>query len=398
MMKIELQLFGKFCLKSDRGTLSEEMISSNQLLRLLVYMLINRDKVLTHQNLIDVFWDNDSRNPKGALKNLVYRLRNTLKVLGDEEFICTLTEAYQWNPEIKVEADYEQWLRLLRNIRSTVDEAEKEKLCIKVVEGYNGNVTDRVANESWILSKVMGYQSQYLDTVKTLCTMLEQEKRWVEIERYSNDAMKVDSLDEDIQCMYLKSLYGQNKYDLAMLHYEKVNKMFYESMGNYYPEKLRAEFRKLLAENSDVVSDIKDVQKELVSQEDTRGAFVCDYQVFRQIYRMEARRLKRLGMAEYVMFLTIRRKNRTSPDISTDPVLEQGMTLLEQQLRTSLRIGDVITRYSVTQFVVMLPACSYESGIKVGERIEKRFMNESKKLKLELKVELQELNAYEYEC
>ena len=100
MKKIKLQLFGRFCLQSDTGTLNEEMISSNQLLRLLAYMLIYRDKILTHQNLIEVFWDNDSKNPKGALKNLVYRLRNTLKVLGDEEFICTLSEAYQWNPEV----------------------------------------------------------------------------------------------------------------------------------------------------------------------------------------------------------------------------------------------------------------------------------------------------------
>ena len=397
MKKIKLQLFGRFCLQSDTGTLNEEMISSNQLLRLLAYMLIYRDKILTHQNLIEVFWDNDSKNPKGALKNLVYRLRNTLKVLGDEEFICTLSEAYQWNPEVKVETDYEQWQKLLTELRNTADETRKEELCIRIVEGYNGNVTDRVANESWILSKVMGYQSQYLDTVKTLCGLLEQQKRWAEIEGYCNEAMKVDSLDEDIHCMYLRSLYGQNKYDLAMLHYEKVNKMFYESMGNYYPEKLRTEFQKLLAENSDIVSDAEDVHRELSAQGESKGAFVCDYQVFRQIYRMEARRLKRLGMAEYVMFLTLRRKNKMYQRAAVDSVLEQGMTRLEEQLRSSLRIGDVVTRYSVTQFIVMLPACSYESGIKVGERIEKQFANVSKKLRLELRVELQELSAYECE-
>lgn len=397
MRKIKLQLFGKLCLQSDTGILSEEMISSNQLLRLLAYMLIYRDKVLTHQNLIEVFWDNDSKNPKGALKNLVYRLRKALKVLGDEEFICTLAEAYQWNPEIEVETDYEQWQKLLTELRSTIDENKKEEICMKIVDGYNGNVTSRVASESWILSKVMGYQSQYLDAVKTLCGLLERQKRYPEIENYCNDAMKVDSLDEDIHCMYLRSLYGQNKYDSAMLHYENVNKMFYESMGNYYPEKLREEFQKLLAENSDRVSDVKDVQKELSAQGECKGAFVCDYQVFRQIYRMEARRLKRLGMAEYVMFLTLRRKNQTYQGNTVDSVVEQGMSQLEQLLRNSLRIGDVVTRYSVTQYIVMLPVCSFESGIKVGERIEKQFMKDCKKLKLELKVELQELNAYEYE-
>ena len=397
MKKIKLQLFGNFCLQSDKGTLSEDMISSNQLIRLLAYMLIYRDKVQTHQKLIEIFWDNDSRNPKGSLKNLVYRLRNTLKVLGDDEYICTHAEAYQWNPEIEVETDYEQWEKKLSELRGLKDEIQKEKLYTQIVSTYNGNVSNRIANESWILSRVMGYQSKYLDTVKVLCALLEQQKRWAEIETYSSQAMKVDSLDEDIQIMFLRSLYGQNKYDLAMLHYEKVNKMFYESMGNYYPEKLRAEFQKFLTENSDSITDAEELQKDLSTQEETKGAFLTDYQVFRQIYRMESRRLKRFGMAEYVMFLTLRRKNKIFEGTAVDPVLEKGMSLLEKQLRSSLRIGDVVTRYSVTQFIVLLPACSYESGIKVGERIERQFRDTLNKMRLELKVELQELSAYECE-
>ena len=55
MKKIKLQLFGSFSLQSDTGVLSEELLSSNQLLRLLAYLLIYRDKVLTHQDLIEKF-------------------------------------------------------------------------------------------------------------------------------------------------------------------------------------------------------------------------------------------------------------------------------------------------------------------------------------------------------
>lgn len=395
MKKIKLQLFGSFCLQSDTGVLSEELLSSNQLLRLLTYILIYRNKVLTHQDLIEQFWDNDLKNPKGSLKNMIYRLRNAMKVLGEDEYICTLYEAYQWNPEIEVEADYEQWEKLVKELHFTADEEKREKLSTEIVSRYNGNITARVAGESWILSRVVGYQSHYLDTVKILCEILEKQKRWAEMENYCNGAMKVDSLDEDIHCMYLRSLYGQSKYDLAFLHYEKVNKMFYESMGNYYPEKLRSEFQKLLSENSGSILDAEEVHKELTGEEETKGAFFCDYQVFRQIYKMEARRLKRLGLAEYVMLLTLKRKNEVYEGKAVDPVLEKGMSQLEELLRSSLRVGDVLTRYSITQFIVLLPACSYESGIKVGKRIEKQFQNAIKKMRLELSIEIMELTAQE---
>ena len=55
MQKIKLQLFGRFCVQSDKGILTEEMISSNQMIKLLVYILIYRERILSHQNLIEVF-------------------------------------------------------------------------------------------------------------------------------------------------------------------------------------------------------------------------------------------------------------------------------------------------------------------------------------------------------
>ena len=58
-------------------------------------------------------------------------------------------------------------------------------------------------------------------------------------------------------------------------------------------------------------------------------------------------------------------------------------------------MGDAVTRYSATQFIVLLPACSYEAGVKVGKRIEKQFQNTIKKKRLDLIIELMELSAYE---
>ena len=90
-----MQLFGSFCLRYGEAIMGEEQLRSNKLTRILVYILMNRYSILTHQKLIEVFWEDDSRNPEGALKNAMYRLRNELKVLGTENFICTLPEAYR---------------------------------------------------------------------------------------------------------------------------------------------------------------------------------------------------------------------------------------------------------------------------------------------------------------
>ena len=132
--KIKLQLFGKFTLTNGQKTLNEETLHSKKLTRMLAYIIVNRDAILSHQRLIEVFWEDESRSPEGALKNLMYRLRTAMKELGDEQFICTLPGAYQWNPEIEVEADYERFEALAAKVRGSLAEGEDiEKTCEEAI-------------------------------------------------------------------------------------------------------------------------------------------------------------------------------------------------------------------------------------------------------------------------
>ena len=49
-------------------------------------------------------------NRAGALKNLMYRLRNTLKKnLGEEDYILTGRGTYYWNPDIPIWLDCEEF-------------------------------------------------------------------------------------------------------------------------------------------------------------------------------------------------------------------------------------------------------------------------------------------------
>ncbi len=393
MKKIKMQLFGTFSLTDGTAFLGEEEIHSNKLTHLLVYLLLHRDSILTHRQLIEVFWEDNTRNPEGALKNLMYRLRNELKVLGDEKFICTLPGAYRWNSEIEVETDYEQFENMAAELRLTEDKDKQEQICRELIACYRGNVSAKISDETWIVPKATWYQSVYMDTVKRLCAILEQKARWQEVEMICNQVLHTDSLDEDIHCFLIKSLHGQRKFDLALAQYEKANRLFYENMGIREPERLREVFRKIMSETGEQITDIGSFLQEAKEQEIPEGVFFCDYQIFRQIYRMEMRRIDRLGIAEYVILLTLRRNSRMWQGQDLDRGLIDGMDILEHSIREALRVGDVAARYSSTQIIVLLPTCTYESGLKVAERICKKFRNNIGNRRLEIVYELAELSA-----
>ena len=138
---LEAMIFGTFSLSNGEAVLREEDIRAGRLVQLLVYLISHKDKVIMKKRLIELFCSGNSKNPENALKNLVYRLRNELKALGPEEYICTQPGGYQWNPEVPVETDYEKFKRLDSEIRKQPDGPEKKLLCQKTLACYRGDVS-----------------------------------------------------------------------------------------------------------------------------------------------------------------------------------------------------------------------------------------------------------------
>lgn len=393
-MKVKVQLFGKFTLTNGNRILNEETLHSKKLMRLLAYFIVNRDTILSHQKLIEVFWEDETRHPEGALKNLMYRLRTVMRELGDETYICTLPGAYRWNPEIDVETDYERFEELAARLRTVQTYGEETgRICEEALACYRGNFSARIAEEPWLLSRTIWYQSLYMDITKTLCAVYQKAKKWDLLERLCNQALAVDAYDEEVHCWLLESLRGQKKYKLAAKHYERTAKLYYNNMGIRLTGRIQEIYQSLMRESGGATSSIAGVIRETRENGRPEGAYLCEYPVFRQVYRVEARRITRLGIAEYILMLTVRASGPEFPDESADLRLGKAMDALERVICKYLRAGDVVSRYSPTQFIVMLPTCSYESGTGVAERIRRNFKRYAEKYRCEVAYELAELSA-----
>ena len=107
---VNVRLFGKFSVEYKSQVLAYEDMRSEMVTKLLAYILVNNSKAISVQELIDILWvDDEIINPVGALKNLIYRLRNVLKSkFDDEKFIVSSRGTYSWNPKIKVKLDIEE--------------------------------------------------------------------------------------------------------------------------------------------------------------------------------------------------------------------------------------------------------------------------------------------------
>lgn len=394
---MKVHSLGKFQLLDEGKILDEDVMRSDMLTKLLVYILLHRDYPITIQELSEALWDEDeSDNPAGALKNLMYRLRTLLKKnLGDDEYILTSRGVYYWNSEKEIQFDAEEFEQYCEDAKKAADTSDKIINYEKAVELYKGDFMPKITDKHWVVTLSAYYHSLFLSAVKALAELYMAQERFEEAEQLCAEGLKYDAVDEWLHSYRITALIRQNKQQLAMECYEQAVKALYNALGVRKSARLDEVHQELLKMTKGTeAEEMENVHKDM-KEDDPEGAYICGYPVFREIYRLEARKISRLGEAEYVMLLTLcLKENSGNSNMQMEQyVISQAMNQMEEVLKDVLRIGDVAARYSDSQFVVLLPTCTYENCPMIAERILKRFRESAKSKRVMTKVDFEEVTT-----
>lgn len=370
-----VRLFGGFSMDGMGGELTSQTMRSPMLTRLLLYILCHHKERCDLYAMADAMWaDGESDNPMGALKNLTYRLRTVLsKVWPGVEFIRTGRGFYQWNPSLEISVDVERFEGLLSAAKANTDPMEKVLYLQQALGLYGSGYMSELRDVYWVTLRAERYRSDYLRAAKELCTLLEQQKRYPEMEHCSARALEEEKLDAELHYWFLRALYGQKKITQAMEHYRTASNLLYDNLGVPMSEESQTLYQTMLSQMHECAADVQSVLSEIVREEQT-GAFICEFGVFRMIYALEKASAQRLGISVYLALITVEPGEQATPDSAGGRArLGEAMRALQAVLSGYLRSGDVVSRYSDRQYIVMLPSCQYESALKVQRRIETRF-------------------------
>lgn len=392
---LHVRMFGNLEIEVKTKILDEEIIRSEMVSKLLSYLLCYRHKKITIQELGDALWQEDqSDNPAGALKNLMYRLRMILKKQwGDNEYILTGRGTYYWNPDLRMEVDTEEFERLCKAANRTCKEEEKITLLGRAIKRYRGMFLSKLAGEYWAASLATYYHSMFLSAVKEITLILEKEREYDKMAQVCQYAIGQDALDEELHCGLIKALIGQNKQNLAVEHYQKTVDLLYENLGIRPSEELRRTYEELLKLKHAQELDLDRIQAELKSDDHVNGAFLCEYGIFKKSYHLEVRRSGRLDIPIYLSLITLYSDVSTGNDGDRYlKFINEAMDAMQKVLLYSLRTGDVISRYSGNQFIVMLPTCMESSVHMIMERIQQSYYSSDKKGKIKVQYSIDEID------
>lgn len=392
-----VKTLGKFEMSDGDCILNDDVIRSDMLKKLLIYLLMHRDHPSTVMELSEALWeDGEVDNPAGALKNLMYRLRSLLKkVLGDQKYIVTGKGTYTWNNEIDVDFDTEYFEKYYKQGKAATTKEDMIQNYENALLLYRGEFMENAFEQHWAVTLSTYFHSLFLSIVKNLAELYFEEERYQDMEDVSVYALKVSGVDEEVYCMHIMALVKGNKYDLARKRYDEAVKVLESSLGiinSEQLEKVEVELLKMCKGNE--AETLEDVYEDIQEESTASGVFWCGYSVFREIYRREVRYNSRIGEQEHIVLFSVDLKDALKSDNAKMEhyLVEQGMKCLKKAIKRVLRIGDVAAQYSDSQFVVLLPRCSYDAGIAVANRVLDKFNEYDKGRKVEIDIEIEPIS------
>lgn len=389
---VKINMLGEFSISYGGNTINDSTSRSKKLWMILEYLLAFRDREISQNELIELLWPEDNiENPANTLKTLIYRVRSMLDDLsyegGGKTMLIYRRGSCSWNREINAVIDVDLFEEKLKQAHITEGPVRLDNL-LSALALYKGDFLPKAALEPWAVPLATYYHTKYLTAVKEAVLMLVGDSRYDEVITICQKATVIDPYDEELHYWLILALYNTGEKQQAMKHYEYVTDMFFSRFGVNPTDRLTGLYKEIIAETNNSQMDLSVIKKEL--QEDYKpGAFFCEYAIFKEIYHLNMRTLARTGAASHLCLLSLVGPRGGKPQ---QKALSKTVLRLKECIGSSLRRGDIFTRYSVSQFLVMLPAASYENSVIVIDRIIRSFRRQNGKALVDVKASIQPMS------
>lgn len=388
-----ITMLGEFTISFRGKKIYDQSNRSKKPWNLLEYLVTNRDRTIPQNELINLLWDEDeSENPTGALKVLLHRVRKSLEPITSdvsEDLVVLKGGAYSWNSNNPTTVDTDKFVSLCEQANDTSKTVEERiKLYTAAFAIYKGDFLPRNA-ESWVVPIASYYHAIFMRSVFTVIELYNDRQDYQEIISICRKAVKIEKSNEDLYYNLIYALYKSGQQEEALSEYSKATDLFYKSFGITPSDKLKSLYKTIMESTRSLETDINTIKEALSEKGEATGAFKCEYEFFKDIYQLEARACARSGDSIYLCLITV---NSTTDSVAPIKTMNKAIQDLDVAIGETLRKGDIYARYSVSQFVILLPTTTYENVEMIMKRISSSFYRKYMKKDVGIQYKLQPLD------
>ena len=366
---IYVHTLGGFSIEAGGNVINDSSNQSKKPWALLEYLIIFQKKDISPAELVQVVWPDDPGvNPAGALKTLMFRSRKLLEPLDipPQKLLIQQRGTYAWTREFTTVLDIDEFEAICtRVLNESLPEEEALSLCLTGIKLYRGDFLPKAEYESWVIPISTYYHTLYQKLIHYTINLLTAREAFTQITSLCQTAISIEPFDEEFRYHLVYSLYRDGLIHQALEEYNNTLDLFYNKFSISPSDHFKDLYKIIRDDEQGICLNLDHIQR-LLSEECFGGAFYCEYPVFRDLFQLERRAIDRTGDSIYLCMLTVTGLNGK---VFKTTILNKAMEHLEAAIRGSLRRSDVFTRYSISQYLILLPTITSEMAEMVLKRI-----------------------------
>ncbi len=395
MDSIQVQTFGKFEITYNGEVVNLERSHSTKTAHLLQYLMVHADRAFEKEALVGILYEEDEvTDPLNNLKVNVFRLRRMLAAskLPGEKFILHKRGCYSWNQDVPFEIDLDQYRKLTDHAaRSDLPMADKAALMLAAIELYKGEFLPSLRGEEWVALIDAECQERYLRAVEFVVDYYRQTENFEREKAILEQAAVYFPYEERIREMQLRCLLEHKMFREAMELYDEVTKRMMDDLGIVPSEEMSQLHQVLVGEMDMPIATFQDIRSDICENGEIAGAYNCSYLAFIDASRLIARYVQRSGQSAYFVLCTL--VSGSGSPLPAGSKLRDAAASVNRAVRSSLRRGDLYTRYGPSQFLMLLMGINRDNCKIVSKRIDQKFALEPASRGLKLRWEFEPISS-----
>ena len=374
MSELHITMLGRFSIRKGDQLIDDSSNRMRKVWLLLAYLIFSRATRVTQDNLLQLLSSGDSEGDPGSrIKAMLYRARTMLDQLGPHvghDLIRFKNGCYSWNTDLPVVVDVEEFDRLCSAAAQQTNEEVRLDLYQQALALYGGDFLPKLSSEPWVMPISTYYHQMYLNAVQNTLELLEQRNRQTQAVALCRRALSIEPYSEPLYQHLMRGLIALEDRAGALHAYEEMSELLFSTFGVMPSDESRQLYRDAAREAGGITVPAGTVRDMLKEPAGAKGALLCEYDFFRLLYQVQARAIVRSGDVVHIALLSLH--GRGKKDLSRRS-LDTAMDNLQDVIVHGLRQGDIVTKCSVSQFIIMLPHANYENSCAVCDRILRSF-------------------------
>lgn len=370
---LRIKMLGAFSVYYGDAVVVSEYSRESKAIHLLQFLLMRRGRPVPQEELINTFLaDDDSLNPQNALKNLIYRVRKMFDSAGVTGFdhISCRNGAYTLSADLLCKIDAEEFEQAVEAARVAPEEDEKA-LWLKAASLYGGDFLPRSSWQTWVVPQMVRYQDMYMQAVRSCWRCFDAAGEYTEVLPIITRAVELHPYSEELRMLRILCLYRMRRVKDAIVEYDASTTMLFDELGIAPSKEMQELYQTISTGEDNVAGGVEEIIEEMREEIPGQGAYFCNYQVFSNTYRFVVRHIERNGRSAFVVLCTLTEEDGSMPS-GSDRIRELS-TAFHRTIKTSLRRGDIYTRYGPSQFLLLLMDINVENCKLVMGRISVNF-------------------------